>query len=126
MVEMKHEELTRRVIGCAIEVHRELGPGLLESSYELCLAHELTGAGITFKRQEPVPTLFKGFQLDCSYRADFLIESVLLLELKSIEQLKQIHQAQLLTYMKHAQITVGLLINFNVTVLKNGLKRYVL
>ena len=126
MVQMKHAELTGQVIGCAIEVHRELGPGLLESSYEQSLAYELTRSRIEFKRQEPVPALFKGVKLDCGYRADFLIESVLLLELKSIEQLQRIHQAQLLTYMKHAQISVGLLINFNVTVLKYGLKRYVL
>jgi GxxExxY protein len=123
---MKFEELTSRVIGCAIEVHRELGPGLFESSYEQCLAHELTSAAVSFKVQKDIPVLYKGVKLDCGYRADFLIEDALLLELKCVEQLIRVHEAQLLTYMRHARVSVGLLLNFNVAVLKQGLKRYVL
>lgn len=123
---MKFEELSSRVIGCAIEVHRGLGPGLLESSYEQCLAYELTLAGIAFKVQDDIPVLYKEVKLDCGYRADFLIEGVLPIELKSVAQLMRVHEAQLLTYMRHARVIVGLLINFNVTVLKQGLKRYVL
>jgi len=126
MVSLKFEELTSRVIGCAIEVHRGLGPGLFESSYEQCLAHELTLTGVSFKVQEGIPVLYKGVKLDCGYRADFLIEGALLVELKSVEQLIRVHEAQLLTYMRHARVSVGLLLNFNVTVLKQGLKRYVL
>jgi GxxExxY protein len=126
MTDLKYEELSSRVIGCAIEVHRGLGPGLLESSYEQCLAYELTLAGIAFKVQDDIPVLYKEVKLDCGYRADFLIEGVLLIELKSVAQLMRVHEAQLLTYMRHARVSVGLLINFNVTVLKQGLKRYVL
>jgi len=126
MADLRFEELSCRVIGCAIEVHRGLGPGLFESSYEQCLAHELTLAGISFKVQKNIPVLYKGVKLNCGYRADFLIEDALLVELKSVEQLIPVHQAQLLTYMRHARVGVGLLINFNVTVLKHGIKRYVL
>lgn len=121
---MKQEELSGRVIGAAIEVHRELGPGLLESTYEQCLAHELKLRDIAFKIQVPISVEYKGVKLDCGYRADFLIDDILLVELKSVEQLAKIHEAQLLTYMKHAKVEVGLLINFNVAVLKRGLKRY--
>jgi GxxExxY protein len=123
---MKFEELSNRVIGCAIEVHRELGPGLLESTYEQCLAHELTLNGISFKLQHPQPVEYKGLRLDCGYRIDVLVESALLLELKSVEEVKGIHEAQLLTYMKLAGVKTGLLINFNVTRLKSGIKRFVL
>jgi len=123
---MKYEKLTGIVIGASIEVHREVGPGLLESTYEQCLAHELKLRGVLFKVQVPIPVQFKGSKLDCGYRADFLIEDILLVELKSVEQIVKIHEAQLLTYMKHAKVEVGLLINFNVTVLKQGLKRYLL
>jgi GxxExxY protein len=123
---MKHEKPTGTVIGAAIEVHRDVGPGLLESTYEQCLAHELKLRGVSFKVQVPIPVQFKGTKLDCGYRADFLIEDILLVELKSVEQIAKIHEAQLLTYMKHAKVEVGLLINFNVTVLKQGLKRYLL
>ena len=123
---MKHEALTGNVIGAAIEVHRDVGPGLLESTYERCLAHELKLRGISFKVQVPIPVWFKGVKLDCGYRCDFLIEDILLVELKSVEQIVKIHEAQLLTYMKDAKGEVGLLINFNVTVLQQGLKRYLL
>ncbi len=119
-------ELSNRIIGCAIEVHRELGPGLLESTYEQCLAHELSLNGINFKRQHPLPVAFKGVRLDCGYRVDVLVEDEFILELKSVEALKGIHEAQLLTYMKLAGIKHGFLINFNVRLLKEGLKSFVL
>jgi len=120
------DELTGKVIGCAIEVHRELGPGLLESTYEQCLARELDLAGIQFKIQWPLPVEYKGTRLDCGYRVDILIEDRLILELKAVDEFKGIHAAQLLTYMKLAQVKVGLLINFNVEVLKDGIKRFML
>jgi len=123
---MEFDELSRRVIGCAIEVHRELGPGLLESTYEQCLAHELKRNGIGFQLQHPQPVEYKGITLDCGYRIDILVEDTLVLELKSVDEVKGIHEAQLLTYMKLAGVKTGLLINFNVTKLKNGLKRFVL
>lgn len=123
---MRHEELTGKVIGAAIEVHRDVGPGLLESTYEQCLAYELKLRGLSFKVQVPIPVQFKGVKLDCGYRADLVVEDILVVELKSVEQIVKIHEAQLLTYMKHAKAEVGLLINFNVTVLKQGIKRYLL
>ena len=123
---MEFDELSHRVIGCAIEVHRELGPGLLESSYEQCLAHELKLNGISCQRQHPQPVQYKGIRLDCGYRLDMLIEDELIIELKSVDDIKGIHEAQLLTCMKLANIRTGLLINFNVTKLKDGIKRYVL
>ena len=122
---MKFDELSNRVIGCAIEVHRELGPGLLESAYEQCLAHELKLNGIVFHLQHPLPVEYKGVRLDCGYRVDVLVENALILELKSVDEIKSIHEAQLLTYMKLAQVKTGLLINFNVTMLKSGIKRFV-
>ena len=124
---MEFDDLSNRVIGCAIEVHRILGPGLLESSYEQCVAHELSRHGITFQVQHPQPVRYKGILLDCGYRIDILIENQLIVELKkSVEMIKGIHEAQLLTYMKLAGIKVGLLINFNNTRLKDGIKRFVL
>jgi GxxExxY protein len=123
---MEFDDLSRHVIGCAIEVHRMLGPGLLESTYETCLAHELSLAGIPFATQVPIPVIYKGVKLDCGYRLDMLVDNQLVLELKSVEQLLGIHQAQLLTYLKLAQLPVGLLINFNVTMLKTGIRRLTL
>lgn len=123
---MEFDLLSNRVIGCAIEVHRVLGPGLLESTYEQCLAHELGLAGIGYKLQVPLPVEYKGVRLDCGYRVDVLIDEALILELKSVDALLGIHQAQVLTYMKLAGIRTGLLINFNVACLKNGIKRFVL
>ncbi len=122
---MEFDSLSNRVIGCAIEVHRELGPGLLESTYEQCLAHELGQAGIAFKLQHPLPVHYKGIHLDCGYRIDVLVEDELILELKSVDTVLGIHHAQLLTYMKLAEIKTGLLINFNVVQLKSGIKRFV-
>lgn len=123
---MEFTDLSNRVIGCAIEVHRNLGPGLLESTYEQCLAHELKLQGIPFLAQHPLPVEYKGLRLDCGYRVDVLIDHQILLELKSVESLLGIHEAQLLTYMKLAGIRQGFLINFNVKRLKDGLKSFVL
>ncbi len=131
-VHEEHEEkiefdnLSNQVIGCAIEVHRSVGPGLLESTYRQCLAHELTLNRIPFKMEHPVPVAYKGIQLDCGYRLDFLIDDKLIIELKSVEETNKIHEAQILTYMKLTNISIGLLINFNVRLLKNGIKRFVL
>ncbi len=123
---MEFDELSNRVIGCAIEVHRELGPGLLESTYEQCFAHELKLNGITFQLQYPQPVQYKGIRIDCGYRLDILVENDLVIELKSVEKIKGIHEAQLLTYMKLSGAKTGLLMNFNVTKLKDGIKRFVL
>jgi GxxExxY protein len=120
------DPLSNKVIGCAIEVHRELGPGLLESTYEQCLAAELTRSRIPFQLQVDLPVSYKGTRLDCSYRIDVLIDQQLIIELKCVEQLQKIHDAQILTYMRLAKIKIGLLINFNVPVLKNGIKRFLL
>ncbi len=123
---MEFTDLSNRVIGCAIEVHRALGPGLLESTYEQCLARELDMNGISFKLQHPLPVEYKGLRLDCGYRVDILVEDEIILELKSVEELKGIHEAQLLTYMKLAGIKYGFLMNFNEKVLKEGLKSFIL
>ncbi len=121
---MERDPLTERVIGCAIEVHRTLGPGLLESAYEQCLAHELTLNAIPFRLQVPVPVEYKGVHLECGYRIDILIDEQLILEPKSVERLSGLHEAQLLTYMKLAGMRTGLLINFNTRRLVNGVKRF--
>jgi len=118
-------ELTDKIIGAAIEVHKVLGPGLLESAYEECLAHELSLANLCFERQLPLPVTYKSFSLDCGYRLDFLVEKKVVLELKAIERLQPIHQAQLLTYLKLGGWPIGLLINFNMPVLRQGIKRMV-
>ena len=121
-----HADLTRRIIGAAIEVHRHLGPGLTESAYEICLAHEFHLQSIKFERQKTLVIEYKGAKLECEYRLDFLVEGCVVVELKSVETLLPIHEAQLLTYMKLTHCQVGLLINFNVPVLRAGIKRRVL
>ena len=123
---MIFDSLSNKVIGCAIEVHRELGPGLLESAYEQCLAAELSRLQIPFQIQVDLPINYKGMPLNCGYRIDLLINNQLIVELKSIEQLLKIHEAQILTYMKLAKVNLGLLMNFNVPILKRGIKRFVL
>ena len=123
---VKFDELSNKVIGCAIEVHRELGPGLLESTYEQCLAYELNQANIPFKLQVELPVKYKEIRLDCGYRIDLLADDRMIVELKSVDQLLKIHEAQVLTYMKLAEVGVGLLINFNVDVLRKGIRRFVL
>ena len=122
---MEFDESSKAVLGYALEVHRGLGPGLLESAYEECLAHELSCAKLPFQRQVELPVECKGVRLDCGYRIDLLVDGKLVVELKSVEQLLPIHEAQILTYMRLARIPIGLLINFNVRLLKQGIKRFV-
>lgn len=119
-------ELTETIIGAAMEVHRALGPGLLESTYEMCLCHELSIRGIAFERQVPIPVEYKGVKLDCGYRADIVVNGRILVEIKAIDSLLPIHDAQLLSYLKLGGWKIGLLINFNVELLKHGLRRRVL
>jgi len=121
----RENEITKLVIGFAIEVHRALGPGLLESAYEECLCYELAKGEIRFLRQVALPVRYKGITLDCGYRMDLLLVDLVIVEIKAVESLCPIHEAQLLTYLKLAEKPVGLLINFNVPVLKEGLKRIV-
>ena len=116
-------EVSGKVIGLCIEIHRELGPGLLESAYEECLAYELTKAGLRFERQRALPVRYKEVQLDCGYRLDFVVEGELIVELKAVTELHLIHEAQLLTYLKLDNKSLGLLINFNVPTLKQGVRR---
>lgn len=120
------DTVTERIIGAAIDVHTELGPGLLESTYEACLVFELTRSGLTVERQKSLPVTYKNVQLDCGYRIDLLVEGVVVVELKAVDHLDPVHEAQLLSYLKLSGCTVGLLINFNVKVLKDGLRRLVL
>jgi GxxExxY protein len=120
------QELTREIIGAAIEVHKAIGPGLLESAYHACLAQEFRLPSITFETEKPVPIVYKGRQLDCGFRLDFLVEMKIVVEIKSVETLLPIHQAQLLTYLRLTKCKLGLLINFNVPVLRNGVKRIIL
>ncbi len=119
-------EVTGAVIGAAIEVHRALGPGLLESAYEECLCSELSLRHIPFVRQLPLPVEYKGMKLDCSYRVDLLVASSVVVEIKTVSALDAIHAAQLLTYMKLGRWSLGLLINFNIAVLRNGIRRMIL
>ena len=118
-------DLTGQVIGAAIEVHKALGPGLLESAYEECLCRELDLSKIPYERQKELPIEYKGMKLDCGYRLDIVVANQLILELKACESLEPVHEAQLLTYLKLSGIKVGLLMNFNVPVLKQGIKRLV-
>jgi len=123
---MTLNDITRTIIGAAIEVHRELGPGLLESSYEVCLVHELRQRGLGVETQKPVPIIYKGVMLDCAYKLDLLVEGQVIVELKAIGALEPVHEAQLLSHLKLSGCQVGLLINFNVSVLKSGIRRLVL
>jgi GxxExxY protein len=127
-VAMPHHNdlLTEKVIGFAIEVHRQLGPGLLESAYEECLCYELKQNGFDLRRQVPLPVVYKSVRLDCGYRLDIVVENQVIVELKTVERLLPIHEAQLLTYMKLAGIRTGLLLNFNTAVLKDGIRRLML
>lgn len=121
----KADQLSKEIIGAAIEVHRALGPGLLESAYETCLGHELSLRGVAYARQVALPVRYKAVQLDCGYRLDFLVGELVIVELKAVETIEPIHEAQLLTYLRLKQLWLGLLINFNVPVLKQGIKRLV-
>jgi GxxExxY protein len=122
---VEQNEITDAIIGAAIEVHRELGPGLLESTYEACLAHELSQRGLEVMRQLHLPLRYKGLQLDAGYKVDLMVDRLVLVELKAVEKLDPIHEAQLLSYLRLSGCHVGLLINFNVRVLRNGIKRLV-
>ncbi len=121
---MDGDPLTRKIIGCAIEVHRALGPGLLESAYQRCLVHELASEGLSVEAELPLPVRYKEVRLDCGYRIDVLVEKTVLLELKSVDKIAAVHEAQLLTYMRLAAVGTGLLINFNVPRLVDGIRRY--
>ncbi len=123
---MEFDELSHKVIGLAIEVHRELGPGLLENTYKQCLAYELSQSKINFQMEVELPVKYKNILISCGYRLDILVENKLILELKSVDKILPIHEAQLLTYMKIAPMKIGLLINFNQKILKDGIKRFVL
>lgn len=126
VTKLQHEALTQQILGAAIEVHKTLGPGLLESAYEECLCHELNLRGLHFERQITVPVSYKGVNLDCGYKLDLLIEETVILELKCVERVTSIHEAQLLTYMKLLNKPVGFIINFNVPVMRAGIVRKVL
>ncbi|MFC1714156.1 GxxExxY protein [Candidatus Poribacteria bacterium] len=123
---MKINQLTRTIIGGTIEVHRAIGPGLLESAYEECLCKELSLRQIPFERQKPLPIEYKGIKLECGYRLDILVAKTVVIEVKAVENILPIHEAQLMTYLKLGGWKVGLLINFNVPVLKQGIRRRVL
>lgn len=120
------EQLTEAIIGAAIEVHRALGPGLLESAYEQCLCHELSLRGLSFTRQVDLPVIYKGVRLDCGYRIDLIVEDQVVLELKTVDKIAPVHEAQLLTYLRLSGRKIGLLINFNSAALRTGIKRMVL
>ncbi len=120
------QELTEKIIGAALEVHRTLGPGLLESTYAACLAHELALRGLPFEKEKPLPVRYKDVQLDCGYRLDFLVDGKVIVELKSVEKLAPLYEAQLMTYLRLAGMRIGLLMNFNVEKLRDGPVRRVI
>ena len=122
---MDINELSSKIIGSAIEVHKALGPGLLESTYERCLCHELNLRNISFKTQKPLPVIYKGNKLDCGYRLNIVVEDSIIIELKACENLEPIHKAQVLTYLKLSGLNLGLLLNFNVPVMRDGISRIV-
>ncbi len=124
--ERVHDALTGKIIGAAIEVHRVLGPGLLESCYEACLIYELQNEGLKVERQKAVPIEYKNVKLDCGYRLDLLVEEKIIIEIKSVTELNKIHEAQLITYLKLSRCKVGLLMNFNLRILKPGIRRIIL
>jgi GxxExxY protein len=123
---MEFDPVSKLIIGCAIKVHRILGPGLLESAYEECLLYEITEEGLFVERQKPIPVIYKDIRLDYGYRIDLLVANRVVVELKSIDSFSPVHVAQILTYMRFSNMKTGLLINFNVTVLKTGIRRFVL
>ncbi len=122
---MDENELSNLIVGAAIEVHRALGPGLLESTYEECLCHELSIYQIPFQRHAPMPVVYKGIRLDCGYRVDIIVDNKVILELKSVAEIQPIHKAQLLTYLKLSGLKLGILLNFNVQLMKDGINRFV-
>jgi len=122
---MTENEISEKIIGCAIQVHRELGPGLLESSYQECLYFELLQSGLFVEKQKALPLVYKEVKLECGYRLDLIVENKVIIEVKSVEMLNDIHLAQVLTYLKLSECKLGLLMNFNVVLLKSGIKRIV-
>lgn len=120
---MTENEISEKIIGCAIQVHRELGSGLLESSYEECLYYELIQAGLLVEKQKPLPLVYKDVKLDCGYRLDLMVENKVVIEIKVVEALNDLHMAKILTYLKLTKCKLGLLMNFNVALMKNGIKR---
>ena len=122
---MTENELAKEVIGCAITIHRSLGPGLLENAYQQCLAYELKNLGLSVEVEKPMPLIYEEVEMDCGYRTDILVENKLIIELKSVIELNDVHLAQTLTYLKLSGCKLGLLINFNVAILKHGIKRVV-
>ena len=116
-------KLTEKIIGCAIEVHKGIGPGLLESAYEECLCYELSQAGLSFERQVSLPVIYKQVKLDCGYRLDIVVESQIIIEVKAVDQIISIHEAQLLSYLRMLNKRLGLILNFHSTVMKSGIKR---
>ncbi len=122
---MNENDLSKEIIGAAIEVHKALGPGLLESAYEACMERELVGRGLTVERQAGLPLVYKDIRCDVGYRIDLLVESKVIVEVKSVEALNDVHIAQVLTYLKLSRCKLGLLINFNVKLLRDGIKRLV-
>jgi len=120
------DKLTGKIIGLAIEVHRRLGPGLLESVYQQCLAYEFSKNDIDFVKEQPIPVKYKDINIDCGFRADFIVADCIVLELKAVERILPIHEAQLMTYLKVTKLKVGLLVNFNVRLLRKGIKRLIL
>ena len=122
---MDLNELSSTIIGAAIEVHKVIGPGLLESAYEECLCRELSIRGIAFERQKPLPIVYKDSKLNCGYRLDIVVENAIIIELKSCDQIDPLHKAQLLTYLKISGLTLGLLLNFNTAVMRDGIVRIV-
>jgi GxxExxY protein len=122
----EYDPLTAKVIGCAIAVHRVLGPGLLESAYEECLCYELAQAGLNFRRKVSLPVVYKEVRLECGYRMDIVVEDRAVIELNTVDSLLPIHEAQHLTYLKLSGLQVGLILNFHVTVMKHGIKRMAL
>lgn len=121
----KHSTITNTIIGCAIEIHKTLGPGLLESAYEECLSYELIQNGLNVERQKPIPVVYKDVKLECGYRLDLLVNNCVIIELKAVDSILPVHEAQLLTYLNFAKIEVGLLINFNVPLLRQGIKKFI-
>jgi GxxExxY protein len=121
----REDELSNIIIGAAIEVHKILGPGVLESAYEKCLCYELDKRGLAFECQKPLPLVYKDINLDCGYRVDILVEKLVIIELKAVERIEPIHKAQVLTYLKLSNLWLGLIINFNVPLLKDGIIRIV-
>lgn len=125
LLKERSDVLSRQIISACIEVHKTLGPGLLESAYETCLAYELEMRKVSFERQKSLPVIYKGVRIDCDYRIDLLVDELVVVELKSVEQLEPIHKAQVMTYLKLTGLWLGLLINFNVPLLKDGIQRVV-